>query len=352
MKPYINGGYMSEQRLTIEDVEGVFAIMATPATDDADQIDADFTVDLEESRRAARALVEDDVDAIMITGTFGEAATLTEEEWKRFTETVVDAVDGDIPVCAGPTTLNTRTTIERAEFARDVGADGMLLGRPMWLELSPRGTIQFYKDVAEAVPELGIIVYHNPPAFKNKLTPRIWRELAEIPQVVGAKYGTVDVAWRDAVEQIGDKVRLMPIERKWYMAYQLYPEKATAAWSGNASADPLPVVELRDALFSGDMERAADLNRRIAITLRKFYPLEGEDNIYPEALNARHDPIFSLFTIPLEKERFNAAGYMDAGPTRPPYHVAPEEYLEMTREGGREWKELCDQIREEKATVK
>ena len=121
---------MANQRLVYEDVEGIFAIMPTPATEDASDPAAEYTLDEAEAERGARKLADDGVDAIMINGTFGEAATLTEEEWKDFTRIVVEAVDGDVPVIAGPTTLNTRDTIRRMKYARDVGADGALLGRP------------------------------------------------------------------------------------------------------------------------------------------------------------------------------------------------------------------------------
>jgi dihydrodipicolinate synthase/N-acetylneuraminate lyase len=338
---------MAELRLPYEDVEGIFSIMPTPATEDASDPAAGYTLDEAEAERAARSLAEDGVDAIMINGTFGEAATLTEEEWRTFTEIVVDAAGDQVPVVAGPTTLNTRTTIERMEYARDVGADGVLLGRPMWLELSEEATIEFYRQVAEAVPELGIIVYHNPPAFKNRITPKMWRELAEIPQVVGAKYGAVDVQWRDAVKQVGDQVQLMPIERKWYLAKQYAPERARAAWSGSASCDPLPALRLKEAIESGDDETARELNTLINETNRLFYPDVGPDAVYPESMNVRRDDLYGLYTIALQKGRIRGAGYMDPGPVRPPYHVAPDELVEMAEESGRDWRQLADDLRED-----
>jgi len=336
---------MAEQRLEYADVEGIFSIMPTPATDDATDPAAAYTLDEEESRRGARTLAEDGVDAIMINGTFGEAATLTDREWRTFTRIVCEAVDGDVPVLAGPTTLNTRTTIERATHARDVGAAGLLLGRPMWLELSTEATVAFYRHVAEAVPELGIVVYHNPPAFKNRITPTMWEALADVPQVVGAKYGATDVMWRDAVEMVGDRVQLMPIERKWYLANKLAPEKANAAWSGSASCDPLPALRLKEAIRAGEEETARELNRRINETNETFYPQVGPEAVYPETMNVRHDDLYGLYTIALQKARIGGAGYIDPGPPRPPYHVAPDELVEMAAESGREWRDLADDLR-------
>lgn len=333
---------MPELRLDYDDVRGVFAIMPTPATEDADQVDAEHTVDLDEAARGARALVEDDVDAIMINGTFGEAATLTDEEWRDFTATVVEAVDGDVPVVGGPTTLNTRTTIERAKFIREVGGDGLLLGRPMWCQMTDEATAQFYRDVAQAVPELGIVVYYNTAAFKGEYSLDLWRELAEIPQVVGAKYGSFDVRYYDVMAEVGDSVRLMPIEYEWYKAYRWYPDTATACWSGTcASSDPLPVTLLRDALYDSEEAVAKDLADRIWGTTVPFHP-EGD-----RVRRASESELFSYYTIQLDKVRIQAADYINAGPCRRPYHTIPEEHAEGARESGRRWKELVAELREE-----
>jgi dihydrodipicolinate synthase/N-acetylneuraminate lyase len=338
---------MVDQRLGYDDVEGIFSIMPTPATDDASDPGAEYTLNEEEAQRSARKLASDGVDAVMINGTFGEAATLTEREWQEFTRIVCEAVGDDTPVLAGPTTLNTRTTIERAKYARDVGADGLLLGRPMWLELSDDATVEFYHHVAEAVPELGIVVYHNPPAFKNRITPTMWEELAEIPQVVAAKYGATDTMWRDAIEMVGDRVQLMPIERKWFLASELAPDRTRAAWSGSASCDPLPALRLKEAILSGERETARELNHQINATNTKFYPQVGPENVYPEALNVRHDDLYGLYTIALQKARIGGAGYIEPGPPRPPYHVAPEKLIKMAAESGREWRKLADELRNE-----
>jgi len=324
---------MSELRLTKSDIRGIYAILPTPATPDGDQPDAEFTVDLEETERATRALIRDGVDAIMINGTYGEAATLTPREWREFTTTVVDAADGDVPVLAGPTTTGTRTTIERAKFARDAGADGMLLGRPMWVHCSPETTVEFYRQVAEAVPELGIVVYDNPGAFKSRLKVPTWEQLIEIPQVVGAKYsGGMGAIFREVFRAVKDEIRFLPIDRDWYVAHTWFPDEATACWSPASICGPEPVVMLRDAILTEDYRTASWLTNRMTETYRDFYP-DGE-----------YKKLFRMYNVPLEKHRFNAAGYIDSGPTRPPYDVIPEAYAEGARATGRRWRDLIDEL--------
>jgi len=74
----------------------------------------------------------------MTNGTFGEGATLTEPEWRKFNETVIRTVNGRVPVFAGATTLNTRDTIRRSKELMEMGATGLFLGRPMckkWMKM-------------------------------------------------------------------------------------------------------------------------------------------------------------------------------------------------------------------------
>lgn len=322
---------MSIQRLEGDDVEGIYSIMATPATEDADEVDSEFTIDIEESRRIAQKLVDDGVNAIMLNGTFGEAATLTSEEWREFTTIVVKAVNDRVPVLAGPTTLDTRSTIERAKFARDVGAYGLLLGRPMWCECSADTMIEFYKDVAKAVPELGIVIYDNPAAFKGRIPLDVWEQLAAIPQIIAAKYIGIDSGYIGSVPSLDGDIQLMPMERDWYAASAMFPDHARACWSSAVNCGPLPVVKLRDAIQSGDDELAKRITQRIEWTLETFYPRGDMDE-------------FHRYNIPIQKIRFNAAGYANVGPSRRPYHVIPEEYEEWARISGERWKQIISEI--------
>lgn len=322
---------MAEHRLTLDDVNGIFGIMPTPATTEGHRVDAEFTVDLEETERAARAMEEDGSDAIMINGTFGEAPTLTLEEWQEFTRTVVETVE-DIPVIAGPTTLDTRTTIERAKFARDVGADGILLGRPMWCKMSAEAIVQFHKDVAEAVPELGIVAYDNPLAFKGRIAPSTWEQLAEIPQIVAAKYAFLleEDKYTEVLEAVDEQIHILPMDRNWHRVRSWFPDQIPACWSPMVPCDPLPLVLLREAIEDGDDERAEELTDRMIAANETFMP-EDKD-------------VWRCYNIPLEKIRINAAGYMESGPSRPPYHAMPEGTGDGARKSGQRWQELVEDL--------
>ncbi len=320
-------------RLTYEAVKGIFSIIPSPSKPDAASATAESTVDLEETARATKALIDDGVDAIMTTGTLGEGSTLTEEEWREINPVIVNAAEGRVPIIVGATTLNTRDTIKRATFARDIGAQGLFLGRPMWCEMSQEAIVEFYSEIAKAVPELGIIIYDNPSAFKGRIGTNTYEKLAEIPQVVGSKYTTFDWAnYRATVKKVKGRIRMMPTDRDWFVAWSWFPEDTLACWSPSASCDPFPLVKLREAIFSKDIDRARDLSEQIASAYEGWYP--------------RGDPhLFSIYNIPMAKIRFDAAGYIRAGPVRHPYGAIPEEIAGNARRVGERWKELARKLR-------
>jgi trans-o-hydroxybenzylidenepyruvate hydratase-aldolase len=323
-----------KELMTAEDVQGAWAIMPTPAKEGAESWRMDDTVDLDETARAAEGLIKAGVDAIMVLGTLGEGATLTWEEKKKFISTLVDTINGRVPFFVGATSLGTRESISQMKWIRDAGADGTMLGLPMWCAMTVPGAVRFYKDVAEAVPELAICVYANPMAFRFTFPHAFWAQVAEIPQVITSKYIGLGPLLTD-IELGRRKIRHLPIDFDYYGAARMVPEFCTAFWTSGAVCGPtLPITlreEVKKAKETGDWSRAKKLTDAMAQTGAPLFPEGGMDE-------------FGKFNIVLEKERMNAAGWMKAGPCRPPYHVAPERILEGARTSGKMWAELNKKV--------
>ena len=246
-------------QLSAADIKGAWAIIPTPAKANASDWRATDTVDLDETARAVDALIASGVDGILSLGTLGECATLTWEEKRSFIATMVEAARGRVPIFAGTSTLSTRETIQQTRTACDLGADGTMLGPPMWNKPDVGTAVQFFKDVAEAVPEMAICVYANPFVFKFDFPPPFWAQVAAIPQVIMAKTASAGTYLRDLGASRGS-IRLMPIDAEYYAAARLDPETAVAFWSSSASCGPAPVIALRDMVIeakkTGDWSKA------------------------------------------------------------------------------------------------
>lgn len=319
--------------LTANDVKGAWAIMPTPAKPNASDWRATDTVDLDETARAVEGLIAAGINGILSMGTLGECATLTWEEKKAFIATVVETARGRVPVFAGTTALNTRDTVTQTRAARDMGADGTMLGVPMWCAPSTEVAVQFYKDVAEAVPEMNIAVYANPEAFKFEFPRPFWAGIANIPQIVTAKYIGINALLQDLHLTQG-KIKLLPIDFDYYAAARM-EEFVDAFWTSGAVCGPLVATTLRDevakARKSGDWSAAKAFHGRMAPTAAPLFP----NGSFKE---------FSTYNIGLEKARMDAAGWMKAGPIRPPYHLVPEAYLAGARKSGQMWADIQHEL--------
>ena len=316
--------------LTVNDIHGAWAIMPTPAKPNANDWRDEDTVDLDEAARIAEALIAGGIDGILSLGTFGECASLTWDEKRAFIATVAEAVRGRVPFFGGTTSLNTRETVRQTRAGYDMGMDGTMLGLPMWCQADVPTAVQFYRDVAEACPDTAICVYANPEAFKFDFPRPFWAQVSEIPQVVSSKYLGIAFIVTDLRLTKG-RIRFLPTDSNYYATARIDPENCTAFWSGGAVCGPQPVIRLRDdvlkAKASGDWREAKETAEAISRSLAPLFPMGS----FAE---------FSKYNVGLEKARINEAGWAVAGPSRPPYHLVPENYLKGARESGRLWAEL------------
>lgn len=320
-------------KLSARDIRGVVGIVPTPATPDADRWDATDTVNLAETQKMIDAIVGAGVDIIMTTGTFGECATLTWSELESFVDCVVQTAAGRRLVFAGVTTLNTRDTIERARALMRVGADGIFVGRPMWIALDDEQIVRYYRDITAALPGVPLVVYDNPAAFKGKISNAVYAELARIPEVVAAKHVGGPQLEAD-MRTAGEAIRILPLETDWYPIARVLPDRALACWSGSVACAPSPIAALGRAILAQDWASAEALHVKTNWATETMFPRGDFEK-------------FMNYSIQLGHERFRAAGLIDPGPTRPPYVGLPAGYRTGAEEVGRRWKLLeAEYVRE------
>ena len=131
--------------------------------------------------------------AIIPAGTTGESATLDMEEHCRVIALTVARVAGRIPVIAGTGANSTTEAIELTECARKAGADAGLSVTPYYNKPTQEGLYRHYKKIAEAVA-LPLVLYNVPGRTAVDMLPATVARLAQIPNIVGIKEATGDVA--------------------------------------------------------------------------------------------------------------------------------------------------------------
>jgi trans-o-hydroxybenzylidenepyruvate hydratase-aldolase len=313
--------------LTVKDINGIVAIMPTCAKPGADDWRMENSVDLDETARVVDQLIKDGAGVMLTTGTTGEAATLLWDELKAFAQVVVETTKKRIPLMIGATSLGTKETIRRTRAFMDMGANGIMLGIPMWQAPTFDEAVAHYKMVSEAAPNANIFAYANSSAFRFSFPPAFFRAIhKDIPQVIGCKFGGLDRLLA-TLEASDNQIRLTPVYRGLYEFAIMAPEASTACWTHAVQLGPIHAM--LDALKKRDLVKAKEIQKDFDWASSTHTPplAEGE---------------FAQFNIQLEKIRTDAAGYAKAGPSRPPYHLIPANRAEGAKEAGRRWKQLAE----------
>ena len=122
----------------------------------------------------------------------------------------MDVARKRVPILTGTTSLNTRRTLEKARWAESVGSDGLLNGVPMWLPPSWQNAVQFYKDLAEAMPNMAIMIYHNPPGVPRHHPPAGWKQLAQVRNIVAVKQTVTEMRhWISVRDAVGQNITIL-----------------------------------------------------------------------------------------------------------------------------------------------
>ncbi len=130
--------------------------------------------------------IESGIDAIVVVGTTGEAATLTDEEHRAAIQFCVERVAGRVPVVAGTGSNDVAYAIDLTKFAGRAGADACLLVTPYYNKATQNGLITSFSKTAEA-SEIPCILYNVPSRTGCNILPETVAKLAAHPHIVGIK---------------------------------------------------------------------------------------------------------------------------------------------------------------------
>lgn len=158
---------------------GVGTAVATPMNEDG-------SINYEEFGRLVDYQTANGADAIIVCGTTGESATMTDEEHVEVIRSCVKRVDGKIPVIAGTGSNDTAYAVELSKEAEAIGADALLLVTPYYNKTSQRGLVKHFTAVADSV-NIPIVLYNVPSRTGMTISPAAYIELAKHPNIVATK---------------------------------------------------------------------------------------------------------------------------------------------------------------------
>jgi 4-hydroxy-tetrahydrodipicolinate synthase len=173
----------------------ILTAMATP-------FDADLELNEEATRRLIRHLVEHGSDGIVVAGTTGESATLTDAEKLRLVEIAVEEVGGTASVVAGTGSNDTAHSVHLTREAAARGADAVLVVTPYYNKPNRRGLKAHFEAVARATSK-PVFVYNIPGRCVINIEPDLFAELAEIDNIAAVKQANADLGEARAIVDTG-----------------------------------------------------------------------------------------------------------------------------------------------------
>ena len=136
--------------------------------------------------------IKNQTDAICITGTTGEAATMNDAEHRAAIKFAVEHVKGRVPVIAGTGSNDTAYAVELSRYAQEVGVQAVLLVTPYYNKCTQNGLVAHYTRIADSI-DIPAIVYNVPGRTGVNIKPETYAKLAKHPRIVAVKEANGDL---------------------------------------------------------------------------------------------------------------------------------------------------------------
>ena len=272
----------------------------------------DGSLDLDSARRLVAHLVDTGHDGIVVNGTTGESATLTDDESIEMVRLVVETVGDDVAVVAGVGSNATAHSVEMAQRSRDAGATGLLLVSPYYNKPTQAGLVAHCRAVA-GTTDLPVMLSDIPGRTGIPFTSETLRELAQVPNIVAVKDAKGDpwastqvMASTDLIYFSGDDATTLP----WLALGAVGTVSVVGHVAGREYAAMLAAVD------RGDLVAARDVHRRLV-----------------PAVNAIMSTSQGAI---MAKAALVELGVIDHATVRLPLVESPPEHLEILRSGLKE----------------
>lgn len=220
------------------------------------------TVDFEAYAKLVKFHVDNGTNGIVVAGTTGESAALSEEEYASLIRFTVEKVNGEIPVIVGSGSNVTAKAIRHSLVAKREGADGLLIINPYYNKPTEEGIFQHYKAISENV-DLPIILYNVPGRTGSNMKASLTLRIAnEIKNVIAIKEASGDL------NQIMEIIANRPSGFKVFsgddaMTLSIVAAGGDGCISVVANQVPAEFSRMVNASLEGDLDTARKLHYRL-----------------------------------------------------------------------------------------
>lgn len=235
---------------------GVHVALATPFT-------PDFDIDVEAVGDLVEHVIEGGIYGLNVMGSTGEVASLSEKKRRKLVSTVMEAVEGRVPVICAVAQNSLEEAIREVRALADQGVQGALVTPPSYYPITQPAAEDFYRRLGEESP-LPILVYNIPQFTKVAVAPSVVAALARDCVISGIKDSSRDFEYFSQVvfaTRGEENFKVFTGSDTMLLASLRIGGDGTIA--GGPNLAPALEVELYRAFQAEDWERAVDLQRQV-----------------------------------------------------------------------------------------
>lgn len=209
------------------------------------------------------------IDALVVCGTTGESATLTDTERRRCISFAVEKAGGRVPIIAGTGSNNAEYAKELSCFASSEGVDGILIVTPYYNKATEKGMEKYYLSIAESATS-PIIIYNVPSRTGCKVTMPVYRKLAEHENIAAVKEASGDVSLSAAIlAELSDSLSVYSGNDD--LTLPILSLGGAGVISVLSNIMPMEMHELCKTFFDGNLSAAKDIQLGLYDIMRAMF---------------------------------------------------------------------------------
>ncbi len=219
-------------------------------------------VDVERLKEHVNYVIEKGVHGILAHGSNGEFYMFDDEDYELITRTIVEETKGRVPVLMGIGAIRTSKAIKLAKIGEKLGVDGLSILQPMFLKPNDEELFLYFKEIADSVPNLPVLLYNNPRIGYTMSGDLVEKLAREVPNIVGMKDSSGDI------NQLMEFIRrTRDLEFKVFggkdtMIYASLAVGGVGAVCSTANIFPEIVMAIYNEFVAGNLKESLDLQYR------------------------------------------------------------------------------------------
>ena len=237
-------------------LKGIYVPILTPVKDDE-------SIDLDKLKKQVNFIIDGGVHGILAHGSNSEFYMFDDNEYEIILKTILDEVNGRVPVIMGIGAIRTSKCVKLAKMGKELGVAGVAILQPMFLKPTDEELFMHFKTIANSVEDLPVLIYNNPRIGYTLSSDLVERLAREVENIVGIK------------DSSGDINQLLEFIRKTRdLNFKVFGGKDTMLYSSlnigaiggvctTANIFPELIVSIYNEYMNGDLKESLELQFKL-----------------------------------------------------------------------------------------